>query len=312
MITFIQLEYITALDTYRHFATAAEKCFVTQPTLSMQVKKLEEELDVVLFDRTRQPVIPTEQGKQVIAQARVVLQETARIKTLINDLKQQVTGELRIGLIPTIAPYLLPLFAGEFKKTYPEVELIVEEAITEKIEEMLVRDTLDVGVVVTPLHNKQVIEYPLYYEEMLIYHHAEHPVALKPVIKVQEIDPNEVWLLGDGHCFRSQVINFCDIRDLDLSRLPFEFEAGSIDTLMKIIDREGGYTLIPELAALEKENRKQIKSFDGITPLREVSLVYTRKFAKTRLIESLAESIRQSVPETLLDRERGSVVEWRE
>ncbi len=192
------------------------------------------------------------------------------------------------------------------------MELIVEEAITEKIEEMLVRDTLDVGVVVTPLHNKQIIEYPLYYEEMLIYHHAEHPVALKPVIKVQEIDPNEVWLLGDGHCFRSQVINFCDIKDLDLSRLPFEFEAGSIDTLMKIIDREGGYTLIPELAALEKENRKQIKSFDGITPLREVSLVYTRKFAKTRLIELLAESIRQSVPETLLDKERGSVVEWRE
>ena len=312
MITLIQLEYITALDTYRHFATAAEKCFVTQPTLSMQIKKLEEELGEVLFDRTKQPVIPTEQGKQVIAQARVVLQETSRIKTLINDLKQQVTGDLRIGLIPTIAPYLLPLFAGKFKETYPEVELIVEEAITEKIEEMLIRDTLDVGIVVTPLHNSQIIEYPLYYEEMLIYYHAEHPVALQPVIKVEEINPAEVWLLGDGHCFRSQVINFCDIKNIEPSQLPFEFEAGSIDTLMKIIDREGGYTLIPELAALEKENSKQIKSFSGITPLREVSLVYTRKFAKTRLIGLLAENIRQSVPKILLNKERGLVVEWRE
>jgi LysR family hydrogen peroxide-inducible transcriptional activator len=312
MITLIQLEYITALDTYRHFATAAEKCFVTQPTLSMQIKKLEEELGEVLFDRTKQPVIPTEQGKQVIAQARVVLQETSRIKTLINDLKQQVTGDLRIGLIPTIAPYLLPLFAGKFKETYPEVELIVEEAITEKIEEMLIRDTLDVGIVVTPLHNSQIIEYPLYYEEMLIYHHAEHPVALQPVIKVEEINPAEVWLLGDGHCFRSQVINFCGIKNIEPSQLPFEFEAGSIDTLMKIIDREGGYTLIPELAALEKENSKQIKSFSGITPLREVSLVYTRKFAKTRLIGLLAENIRQSVPKILLNKERGLVVEWRE
>ncbi len=312
MITFIQLEYITALDTYRHFATAADKCFVTQPTLSMQIKKLEEELEVVLFDRTKQPVIPTEQGKQVIAQARVVLQEAAKIENLINDLKQQVKGVLRIGLIPTVAPYLLPLFAGNFKVTYPDVELIVEEAVTEKIEKMLEQDTLDVGIVVTPLHNNQIIEHPIYYEEMLIYHHAGHPVAQQPVIKVNEIDPNEIWLLGDGHCFRNQVINFCDLKNIKTSQLPFKFEAGSIDTLMKIIDREGGYTLIPELAALEKEGSKQIKSFDGITPLREVSLVYTRKFAKTRLIELLAESIKQSVPGKLLDRERGSVVEWRE
>ena len=312
MITFIQLEYITALDTYRHFATAADKCFVTQPTLSMQIKKLEEELEVVLFDRTKQPVIPTEQGKQVIAQARVVLQEAAKIKNLINDLKQQVKGVLRIGLIPTVASYLLPLFAGNFKVTYPDVELIVEEAVTEKIEKMLEQDTLDVGIVVTPLHNNQIIEHPIYYEEMLIYHHAGHPVAQQPVIKVNEIDPNEIWLLGDGHCFRNQVINFCDLKNIKTSQLPFKFEAGSIDTLMKIIDREGGYTLIPELAALEKEGSKQIKSFDGITPLREVSLVYTRKFAKTRLIELLAESIKQSVPGKLLDRERGSVVEWRE
>jgi LysR family hydrogen peroxide-inducible transcriptional activator len=312
MITLIQLEYITALDTYRHFATAAEKCFVTQPTLSMQIKKLEEELGIVLFDRTKQPVIPTEHGKQVIAQARVILQETAKIKTIVNDFSQQVTGQLRIGLIPTIAPYLLPLFAGNFKKSYSDVELIVEEVVTEKIEKMLVQDTLDVGILVTPLHNKQIIEYPLYYEEMLIYHHADHPVAQRPVIKVNEINPNEVWLLGDGHCFRSQVINFCDIESINPSQLPFEFEAGSIDTLMKIIDREGGYTLIPELAAFEKEGSNQIKSFDGITPLREVSLVYTRKFAKTRLIELLGESIRKAVPEVLLNKERGSVVEWRE
>jgi LysR family transcriptional regulator, hydrogen peroxide-inducible genes activator len=311
MITLIQLEYITALDTYRHFATAAEKCFVTQPTLSMQIKKMEDELGIVLFDRTRQPVIPTEQGKYIIKQARVILQEAKKIKTIVDDVKQQITGDLRIGVIPTIAPYLLPLFAGKLKNIYPNINLKIDETVTENIEDMLLKDMLDVGIVVTPLNNSLIIEQPLYYEEMMVYHHPKHQFSEKQIVSAEEMDPYEIWLLGDGHCFRNQVINFCEIREFKSSHLPFEFEGGSIDTLMKIIDKEGGYTLIPELAVMEKADSTQVKSFSKMKPLREVSLIYTRKFAKTRLIELLAASIKNAIPEKLLNKERGLLVEWR-
>jgi len=311
MITLIQLEYITALDTYRHFATAAEKCFVTQPTLSMQVRKLEEDLGFIVFDRSRQPVIPTEQGKYIIEQARIVLQEASRIETIASELKQQVSGELRIGLIPTISPFLLPLFAGHFKKAHPSIDLKVEEAVTETIERMLQKDMLDIGIVVTPLHNPVIIEQILYYEEMMIYHHPGHPFSEKSIINADKIDHGDMWLLGDGHCFRSQVVNFCEIQKLEHTKLPYKFEGGSINTLMKIIDREGGYTLIPELAFLENKSNEQVKRFARIKPLREVSLIYTRKYAKTRMIELLAECIKTSIPEHMLIRERGAVVEWR-
>lgn len=311
MISLIQLEYITALDTYRHFARAAEKCFVTQPTLSMQIKKLEDDLGFIIFDRSKQPVVPTEQGKYIIDQARVVLQEAAKIDTIASEVKEEIAGELRIGLIPTISPFLLPLFAGNFKKVYPNIDLKVEEAITGNIESMLEKDMLDLGIVVTPLNNKNIIEKTLYYEEMMIYHHPDHPFSGKSIINVDKIEQGDLWLLGDGHCFRNQVVNFCELSKLEHTKLPYKFEGGSITTLMKIIDLEGGYTLIPELAVIESKNKEQVKSFARIKPLREVSLVYTRKYVKTRMIEMISEFIRHSVPQHMLDKERGSVVEWR-
>jgi len=313
MITLIQLEYIVAVDTYRHFATAADRCFVTQPTLSMQIKKLEDNLGIVLFDRTKQPVIPTESGKSIIEQARVVLREGKKISEIVNDVKGDVSGELRIGVIPTIAPYLLPLFAGNYKRSYPEVKIKVEEMVTEKIIDNLHKDIIDVGILVTPLHEKTILEKPLYYEEMMIYTNSNHQLATQAIIKVKDIATPEIWLLNDGHCFRHQIVNLCDLQNVESDSLPFEFEGGSLDTLIKIIDREGGYTLIPELAGmdLEGERKVQLKHFSNYVPLREVSIVTTRQFAKTKLIELLADTIRSSVPELLLDDKRGTVVEWK-
>ncbi len=313
MISLIQLEYVVAVDTHRHFAKAAEKCFVSQPTLSMQLKKMEEELGIILFDRSKQPVIPTEAGKVIIEQARLVLQEAKKIKLLADETKDTISGELRVGIIPTIAPYLLPRFAGDFKKKFPHIHVIVEEIVTERIEEKLQKDLLDVGILVTPLHNHSIIEHPLYYEEMMVYSNATHPLVSKPVIKIKDIATPEMWLLSDGHCFRHQVVNLCDLHDLQSDKLPFEFEGGSLDTLMKIINQEGGYTLIPELAALDVPQKRihQVRHFSKTCPLREVSLVYTRRFAKTRIIQLLAESIVQSVPKHLPDKERGTLVEWR-
>jgi LysR family hydrogen peroxide-inducible transcriptional activator len=313
MITLIQMEYAVAVDTHRNFAKAAEKCFVTQPTLSMQLKKMEEELGLLLFDRSKQPVIPTEAGKTIIEQARLVLQEAKKLGQMAKEVKSRLSGELRIGIIPTIAPYLLPLFAGKYKQKYPEVHMKVEELITERIEEKLQKDELDVGILVTPLHNKAIIEQPLYYEEMQIYSNRSNPLIKKPVIEVKDIASPELWLLSDGHCFRSQVINLCDLQNMESDTLPFDYAGGAIDTLIKIIDKEGGYTLIPELAGMELKGkrREQLRHFNDKIPLREVSLVYTRQFAKTRLMESLAESIKKSVPVHMLDAARGSLVEWR-
>ena len=313
MITLIQLEYVVAVDTYRHFATAAEKCFVTQPTLSMQIKKLEDNLNVILFDRTKQPVIPTESGIRIIEQARIVLRESGKIKQIVDEVRDNVSGELRIGIIPTIAPYLLPLFTGNYKRLYPNVKLKVEEMVTEKIIENLNKDLLDVGILVTPLHDKNILEKQLYYEEMMIYTNMGHPLATQPVIRIKDIATPEIWLLNDGHCFRHQIVNLCDLHNIESDSLPFEFEGGSLDTLMRIIDKEGGYTLIPELAGIDLDNKKQnqLKQFSNIIPLREVSLVTTRQFAKIKLIELLAECVKESIPEHLLNKDRGTIVEWK-
>jgi len=307
------MEYIVAVDTYRHFATAAEKCFVTQPTLSMQIKKLEDILNIIVFDRTKQPVIPTESGKKIIEQARIVLREAKMIYQIVNELKEEVSGELQIGIIPTIAPYLLPLFAGNYKRLYPDVRLKVEELVTERIIENLNKDLIDVGILVTPLHEKNIIEKPLYYEEMMIYTNSNHPLATQSVIKIKDIATPEIWLLNDGHCFRHQIVNLCDLQNIESDSLPFEFEGGSLDTLMKIIDNEGGYTLIPELAGIDlaEDKHNQLKHFSNIAPLREVSLVTTRQFAKTKSISLLAKSIRDSIPPILLDMKRGTIVEWK-
>lgn len=313
MITLIQLEYAVAVDTYRHFAKAAERCFVSQPTLSMQLKKMEDELEIILFDRSRQPVIPTDPGKLIIEQARIILQESKKLDLIAKEIKEKVTGELRIGIIPTIAPYLLPLFAGKFKQKYPHLHLKIQEVVTEQIEEMLQKDQLDVGILVTPLHNPIIFELPLYYEEMMIYSNPAHQLVSKPVIEIQDIATPDIWLLSDGHCFRHQVINLCDLHHLDSDALPFEFEGGSLETMMKIIDREGGFTLIPELTGLEIQNQKadHLRHFTNIKPLREVSLVYSRQYTKIKIIELLSQSIKKAVPDIMMDKTRGIIVEWK-
>ncbi len=313
MITLTQLEYIVAVDTFRHFGRAAEHCFITQPTLSMQIKKLEEDLEVVIFDRSKQPLIPTDVGKRIIEQSRIILQETEKVNNIVKDHKNLISGELKIGIIPTLAPYLLPLFIGNYKRKYPNILIKVEELTTENIVDHLNRDLLDVGILVTPLKEERINEKPIFYEEMMLYVHDNHPLHNKAEVRVKDIAIPEIWLLSDGHCFRHQVINLCSFKGSSNEELPFYFEAGSLETLMNIIDKEGGITLIPELAAVEMsvERSKHVRAFDDMTPLREVSLVYSRHFAKNKLIELLWREIVSSMPQKLLDKERGTIVEWK-
>jgi LysR family hydrogen peroxide-inducible transcriptional activator len=313
MITLTQLEYIVAVDTYRHFGRAAESCFVTQPTLSMQIKKLEEDLEVIIFDRSKQPLIPTDVGQRLIAQSKLVLSSAEELKNIIKDHKNEVSGLLRIGIIPTLAPYLLPLFIGRYKRTWPNIIIKVEELTTAGIIELLNKDLLDVGILVTPLKEEKIIEKPVFYEEMMIYANKNHPLHKKTEISVRDIATPDIWLLSDGHCFRDQVVNLCSYMSGAGGSLPFQFEAGSLETLMNIVDQEGGITLIPELATftMSEARRANVLSFSATKPLREVSLVYSRHFAKHKLINLLWREVIDSLPGGLMSPDRGKVVEWR-
>lgn len=314
MTTLTQLEYIVAVDTYRHFANAAEKCMVTQPTLSMQIKKLEEYLGVVIFDRSKQPVVPTEVGKLIIEQARVLLREGKKLEELANSYHNNVSGRLKIGVIPTLAPYLLPLFLGKMMERHPGIKLNIREMKTHEIIMELKKDELDVGILATPLHDENIIEEPVFYEEIKVFTHFGHALSSKKSISTQALSQRkDIWMLADGNCFRNQVINLCHSNSVNPEEETLRYESGSLETLKKMVETEGGFTLLPELAVMELPSRQlnQVVSFESPKPLREVSLVYVRSAAKKDLIEVLKKYISDAVPEEMTDKERGLIVEWR-
>jgi LysR family hydrogen peroxide-inducible transcriptional activator len=295
-MTLTQLEYIVALDSFRHFSQAAENCFITQPTLSMQIQKLEEELDIKIFDRTKQPVIPTEMGAVIIAQARIALREAQMIKEIINDQKDTLSGELRIGIIPTLAPYLLPPLYKSMKEKYPKLNLIIREAITEDVIHELKNNRLDCGLVVTPLKDPSIREDILFYEELFIYASPKNPLAEKKFVLASEIDANRLWLLEEGHCFRSQILNLCELRKN--SSIQFKYETGNMETLKRMVDKSDGITILPELAVREisKSRLKLVKRIKQPCPAREVSLVTHRNHLKTKMIRKLKDEILAIIP----------------
>lgn len=314
MITITQLEYVVAVDTYRHFVTASEKCFVSQPTLSMQIKKLEDELDIIIFDRSKQPVVPTQVGAQLIKQARTVLAENNRIYNLVNEYRNDISGELTVGIIPSLAPYLLPLFLGQFSKVYPQVKLTVKELLSEQIIKQLHNDELDLGLLVTPIHEAGIHERLLFYERMFLFVNNKHQLAMQKKIETQDIASEGLWLLSSGHCFRSQVVNLCSYYDKIKEQSSLNYESGSLETIKSLVEVEGGYTLLPELSvgdAVLNSKKAQVRNIGDSDPLREVSMIYSRNFAKKQLLEVLFNTIKESVPPHLLTQTEGHIVEWR-
>ena len=296
-MNFQQLEYIAAVDKHRHFLKAANACFVTQATLSMMIKKLEEELEIIIFDRSKQPVVPTESGKEIIAQARVILKETSLLKQLAVDTKMEVKGQIRIGIIPTLAPYLLPLFLYNLLKNHPQLKVKVSELNTNQITEQLSKDLLDVGILATPINVEGMKEYPLFYEKLIVFVSNEEKTLKKKFILPEDIDVNRLWLLEEGHCLRSQMMNLCELRKKNTNFGNLEYEAGSIESLLKIVEMNKGITIVPELAVINfsEKQKKQIREFKAPVPVREISLVTYRHFVKTKLLEVLAKEIKDGV-----------------
>ena len=276
---------------------AAEACFVTQATLSMMVKKLEEELEVIIFDRSKQPVVPTDTGKKIIAQAQVVLKETGLLKEVARTVKKEVQGQLRIGIIPTLAPYLLPLFLYDLLKKYPQVKVRISELNTGQITEHLSNDQIDVGILATPINTEGLKEYPLFYEKLVAFVSDSEETLNKKYILPEDIDVNRLWLLEEGHCLRSQMMNLCELRNKSTDLGNLEYEAGSIESLLKIVEINKGITVIPELAIIDFDEKKksQIREFVSPVPVREISLVTYRHFIKTRLLEVLQTEIKEAV-----------------
>lgn len=308
-MTLVQLEYIVAVDTYRSFVTAADKCFVTQPTLSMQVQKLEELISVKIFDRSKQPVSPTEIGAQIIAQARIILQESGKIKELISSQQQDVLGELRIGVIPTVAPYLLPEVISAMLDKYPELKLLIWEYTTEDIIHHLKTGVLDCGILATPLTDPNITEIPLYYENFVSYISKNSKLYKKKAVDAEDLNDENIWLLNEGHCMRNQVLNIC--RSTKNNRLQgLEYNTGSVETLVRMVDLNGGATLLPELAIAEL-NAKQankIRHFKSPEPVREISLVTHKNFIKKRMLNALKDEILEIIPKAMKQKKKKDIV----
>lgn len=292
-----QLEYIVAVDTHRHFEKAATHCFVTQATLSAMIKKLEQELDLILFDRSKQPVTPTETGRAIIEQARVVLKETEQLRLLSKEAKSGTTGELRMGIIPTVAPYLLPLFLTDFLKKYPAVKLKIVEQTTAHLLDALAAGRLDVAIMATPLAQKGFAERHLFFEEFKVYVAGEAGASRKKYILAEDIDVNKLWLLEEGHCLRSQVLNLCEIQKQQAVAHHLDYETGSMESLLRITEINGGITIVPELATVEfdKAKKEKLRHFRPPVPVREISLVTYRHFVKKNLLHLLQEEIKTAV-----------------
>lgn len=306
-----QLDYIIAVDTHRHFSEAAKKCFVTQATLSMMIQKLEDELGVKVFDRSKKPVKPTDIGKKIIAQARRIAGEAARIKELIKEEKGEVSGELRIGIIPTLAPYLLPLFLKKFVTDYPAVKLFISEFTTNTIIKRLKAGQLDAGILATPLKDTSIKEQPIFYEKYFLYVNDKEPGFNKQYVLPANIDITRLWLLEEGHCMRSQILNFCELKKQHEVFEQLHYEAGSIETLKNLVEKNFGITIIPELAThnLNSAQKKRLRYFKPPTPVRELSIVTHREYVKDKLIEVLKETILNTIPDEMKMNKKMNVLE---
>ncbi len=298
-MTLQQLEYIVALDKHRHFVKAAESCHVTQSTLSMMIQKLEQELEINIFDRKMQPIAPTEIGRNLIDQAKVILYNAKQFKELALSERQQESGKVTLGIIPTVAPYILPKLFNILQERNPNIQLHVKEITTAEIIKQLDKAEIDMALLATPLDNPNLLEIPIYYERFFGYVSPTEELYQLKELEMNHIPMDHLWVLKEGHCLRNQVMRLCEF-DSGFSSI---YEAGSIDTLIKIVDTNGGYTIIPELQVglLEERQKANVRPIVNPEPNREISLVVRNDFVKERLLNVIAKNISDVIPENMLN-----------
>lgn len=300
LVSLTQLEYILAVEKFRHFGKAAQFCNISQPTLSQQIQKVEDSLSIIIFDRLQKPIIPTEEGEKFISQSKEVILAHQKLIYGISSSRDPLSGVFRLGIIPTVSNYLIPLFINDFSIKFPKITLHINELNTENIIRAINEDIIDGAVLATPLKNEKFKEHPLYYESFLIFLAKGEELLNKNKINQKDIDGAKMWMLQDGNCFKSQIAQFCS---LNLEENPLikniRFQSGSLDTLCHVIKNNSGYTLIPELLGLQlgKEVLEQhVREFEPPIPTREISFVYRRDHWKINIIKAIKQTIQDSLP----------------
>lgn len=297
-MTLQQIEYIVAVDKYRHFAKAAESCGISQSTLSTLIQKLEAELDVSIFDRNSHPVKPTAVGEEILNRAKLVLFNAAQVKELVATRKGESVGDVSLGIISTAAPYLLPKMFKYLSVSHPDIQLHVEEARVSTLALKLERGELDAALMATPVNNSELLEIPIYKERLMAYVSPESSIHNESVLQTGELPMDSVWVLREGYCPNRGVFPFCNkIGDRSVT-----YEAGSVETLIKIVDENGGYAIIPELHVplLRKCQQKNVRTLANPEPTREMAFVVHRNFVRERLLNILADAIKSVIPSSMV------------
>ena len=291
-MTITQLQYVLAVAEHKNFTLAAEKCFVTQPTLSMQIQKIEDELSILIFDRSKKPIQLTAIGQKIVEQAKNIVNEAGKIKDIVEFQKGFIGGEFRIGIIPTIMPTLLPMFLNNFIKKYPRIKLIIEELNTDEIITKLKNGHLDAAIAATPLEDEKIKEIVLYYEPFVAYIPHENIISQKSEIEISDLNIDDILLLQDGHCFRDGILNLCKNKEIS-GKNSFQLESGSFETLIKLADEGLGTTLLPYMHTLNlnEKDKLKLRQFKEPKPAREVSLIYPKSELKIHIIDALRNTI---------------------
>ena len=308
-MTLQQLEYILAVARYGHFGRAAEACNVTQPTLSAMIGKLEEEIGAKLFDRNRQPICPTPVGERVVQQAREVLEQANSIKDIVLEEKQSLGGVFRVGILPTIAPYLLPRFFPQMMKKYPTLDIRVREMKTYQIKDALLQGDIDAGILATIEGLEEYEQTTLFYEKYIGYVSREDALFKKQMIRTADVAASrELWLLDEGHCFRDQMVRFCQMKSSQTSQLAYNL--GSMETFMRMVESGMGITFIPELAEMQlsEPQKELVRPFVIPVPTRELILITNKNFIRQTLLETVVKEIQASVPKSMLKLGAGQIL----
>ena len=292
-MTITQLEYIVALNEYKSFSKAAKFCCVTQPSLSMQIQKLEEELNLIIFNRKIKPIKPTTEGLQIINAARKIIQEKKSIQIFAQGYHKDVIGEVSIGIIPTIAPYLIPKFLSSFQTKFPNLKLNIFETTTENIYNSINEGKLDIGILV-PITNQEIPCIPLFFEELFLFSN----VLLKSGELDQNIIPEKLWILEEGHCLSNQIASICNLRNKSNSDAQIVYKTGSLETMLRLAENGMGQTIIPNMLVdyVSESVKKKIFKIPFNTPVREIALIYSENYNRKGVIDALKEEITSVIP----------------
>ena len=290
-----QIKYILAVSNTRHFGDAAVHCNVTQSTLSTMIAKFEEEIGVTIFYRKKKPVTVTKEGENIIEQLKIIVREIDRLQVVVQTMKGNLSGEITIGVIPTISPYLLPLFLNEFTDLFPKIHFSINEMTTQIIIEKIERRELDIGILSVPLNRPELLEIPLYNEPFLLFDQADK--SGQDEFNIQNLDFDRLWILDEGHCMRTQVENICGFKQPPAPSTNMEYRSGTIDTLLKFVISNNGLTLVPLLSTLDfnEEKRLHLQQFETPIPVRSVGLVVHENFVKKEILKILQQKIEKNV-----------------